>query len=155
MSWRCPSCNNIIPDFLNFFFLNHLSPFLKRGLIVFFAVISFSSLTLAQEANIYDKNYNIKYRIENNKVYDKDWNLQYRIENNKIYDKNWNLKYHIQEDKIYDRDWNLRYHKEENKIYDKHYNLRYRLDMNNQQNNKKYYKQIFLWLRNLGKTQFE
>lgn len=145
MSWICPSCNNIKPTCLYnkplyFLFLKYRFPFLQRGLIIFFAVMSFSSLTLAQDIKIYDKDYNPKYRVENNKVYDKDWNLQYRIENNKIYDKNWNLQYRIQEDKIYDKDWNLRYRKEENKIYDNHYKLRYKLDMNNQQNNKKSYR---------------
>jgi hypothetical protein len=114
-----------------------VGPFLQRslnGLIVFFTVMFFATLTIAQDIKIYDKDYNLKYRTEGNRVYDNKWNLRYRIEDNKVYDKNWNLKYRIDKDKIYDKGWNLRYRKEENTIYDKDYNLKYRLDMNDQQN---------------------
>ena len=40
------------------------------------------------------------------KVYDKNWNLQYRIEGDKVYDKHYNLKYRIEGDRIYDKNWN-------------------------------------------------
>jgi len=87
----------------------------------------FPFITTAQDTKVYDKNYNLKYRVEGDRVYDKDWNLRYRIKDDKIYDKDWNLKYRTEGDKIYDKNWNLRYRKEDNNIYDKDYRRRYRL----------------------------
>ena len=41
-------------------------------------------------------------------IYDRDGNLKYRIDGNKVYDRNWGLKYRRDGDRIYDRDWNLK-----------------------------------------------
>lgn len=74
--------------------------------LLLFAVISFPTLTIAQDIKVYDEHYDLKYRVEDDRIYDKDWNLRYRIEDNKIYDKDWDLKYRIEGNKIYDRNWN-------------------------------------------------
>ena len=96
--------------------------------LVHMLIGSFSFITAAEDTKVYDKNYNVKYRVEGDRIYDKDWNLRYRIKDDKIYDKDWNLQYRIEGDKIYDRKWNLRYRKEDNNIYDKDYRRRYRLN---------------------------
>jgi len=52
--------------------------------LLLFTVISFPTLTIAQDIRVYDEHYDLKYRVEEDRVYDKDWNLRYRIEDNKI-----------------------------------------------------------------------
>jgi len=42
------------------------------GCVFLFAVISFPVLTLAQDVKVYDKNYDLKYRVEGDRIYDKD-----------------------------------------------------------------------------------
>jgi hypothetical protein len=41
-------------------------------------------------------------------VFDKNWDLKYRIEDGRIDDKNWQLKGYLQDGKIYDNQWQLK-----------------------------------------------
>ncbi len=97
-------------------------------LLLFLPIISFFILVHAEKIEVYDKDWNLKYRVEdNNRVYDRDWNLRYRIEKDRIYDSNWNLKYRISDDRIYDRDWNLKGRIKDDRIYDRDWNLKARI----------------------------
>jgi len=92
------------------------------------ACLSLSLPAGAGETVIYDRDYNLKYRIdENGRIYDRDWNRKGRIEKDKVYDENYNLRYRIEGDKIYDKNWNLKYRRDGDRIYDRNYNPKGRI----------------------------
>jgi hypothetical protein len=85
------------------------------------------SPSFAGEA-IYDKDGNLKYRIEDNgRICDRNWNRKGRVEGNKVYDEKQNLKYRIDGNKVYDRNWNLKYRRDGDRIYDRNWNLKGRI----------------------------
>ena len=93
----------------------------KRRLIIAASllILLIPSFLSAEGIKIYDKNWNLIYRIENGKIYDKNWNLKGRIQDNKVYDRNWQLLYRIEDNRIYDRNWNLKMHiSKDDKVYD-------------------------------------
>jgi len=62
-------------------------------MLLLLPVVGFFIPIHAEETKIYDENWNLKYRTEDNgRIYDKDWNLKGRQQDDRIYDKNWNLK---------------------------------------------------------------
>jgi hypothetical protein len=70
---------------------------IETGVWAAIILILFAFFSIAED-KVYDKDYNLKYRIERGpretKIYDKDYNLKYRIESDgKVYDKDWNLRY--------------------------------------------------------------
>ncbi len=82
----------------------------------------------AGEKVIYDRNYDLRYRIDDSgRIYDKDHNRKGRIKDGKVYDENYNLKYRIDGDRVYDRNYNLKYRRDGNRIYDGNYNLKGRI----------------------------
>jgi hypothetical protein len=102
----------------------------KRGLIITASllILLIPSFLSAEGIKIYDKNWNLIYRIENGKIYDKNWNLKRRIQDNKVYDRNWQLLYRIEDSRICDRNWNLKMHiSKGDKIYDKDRRLKGRI----------------------------
>jgi hypothetical protein len=66
----------------------------KRGLIIADSlfILLIPSFLSSEGIKIYDKNWNIKGRIQDNKTYDRNWQLLYRIKDYRLYDRNWNLK---------------------------------------------------------------
>ena len=92
------------------------------------AGLSLSRPVGAGEELIYDRDYNLKYRIDGSgRVYDTDGNRKGRVEKDKVYDENYNLKYRIEGDKVYDKNWNLKYRRDGDRIYDRNYNLKGRI----------------------------
>jgi hypothetical protein len=49
------------------------------------------ALAFAGEVTIYDKDWQVKERIQDGTIYDRDWRLKGHIEDGKVYDRNWNL----------------------------------------------------------------
>lgn len=96
-------------------------------------ICSIGSLSLslpagAGEELIYDRDYNLKYRVdENGRVYDRDWNRKGKIEKDTVYDENYNVKYRIKGDNVYDKNWNLKYRRDGDRIYDRNYNVKGRI----------------------------
>ena len=85
------------------------------------------SPSFAGEA-IYDRDGNLKYRIEDNgRIYDKNWNRKGRVEGSRVYDEKQNLKYRIDGNKVYDRNWDLKYRRDGDRIYDRNWNLKGRV----------------------------
>jgi opacity protein-like surface antigen len=74
--------------------------------IALFLTFSFSA-TLAQEANIYDKDWSVTARIRGGKIYGLDMNLEGYIKDGRIYDKNWMPKGYVEGNRIYDQNRNL------------------------------------------------
>lgn len=103
-------------------------------LLLLLPIISFFIPVHAEKIEIYDKDWNLKYRIDNGRVYNRDWNLIYRIEKDRIYDSNWNLKYRISDDRIYDSNWNLKGRIEDDRIYDSNWNLKGRIKKDKRSN---------------------
>jgi hypothetical protein len=61
------------------------------------------------ETKLYDERWNPQYRVEDDgRIYDRNWNLRGRIQEGKVYDRNWNVKGRIEGDRIYDTNWNLK-----------------------------------------------
>ena len=50
------------------------------------------SVALAEEVTIYDKDWQVKERIQDGTIYDRDWRVKGHIEEGRVYDKNWNLQ---------------------------------------------------------------
>jgi len=115
----------------------HCSETIVRGtmgkLLAVLIISALAGLSLslpvgAGEELIYDRDYNLKYRIDGSgRVYDTDWNRKGRVEKDKVYDENYNLKYRIEGDKVYDKNWNLKYRRDGDRIYDRNYNLKGRI----------------------------
>lgn len=63
--------------------------------VVVLLLLAMVTAVFAQDTKIYDRNWNLKYRVQGDKVYDRNWNLQYRVKNGKVYDRNWSLKYRV------------------------------------------------------------
>jgi alpha-N-acetylglucosamine transferase len=59
-------------------------------------------LALAEEVTIYDKNWQVKERIQDGTIYDRDWTVKGHIDDGKVYDRNWNLEKRIEDGKIYE-----------------------------------------------------
>lgn len=76
-----------------------------KVLLVSLIVLFFADVCEAER--IYDKNFKLKYYIENGKIYDKKFKLKYRIERGKIYSKKYQLKGYIEKNKFYDRKYKL------------------------------------------------
>jgi len=78
--------------------------------ILFFLVtfLLLSGISPAEDLKVYDRDWNLKYRIEDGRIYDRDWETKGRIQEDGVYDENWRLKYRIEGDRVYDRDWNLK-----------------------------------------------
>ena len=92
------------------------------------AGLSLSRPVGAGDELIYDRDYNLKYRIDGSgRVYDTDGNRKGRVEKDKVYDESYNLKYRIEGDKVYDKNWNLKYRRDGDRIYDRNYNLKGRI----------------------------
>ena len=99
--------------------------------VLIISTIAGLSLSLpvgAGEELIYDRDYNLKYRVdENGRVYDRDWNRKGKIEKDTVYDENYNIKYRIKGDNVYDKNWNLKYRRDGDRIYDRNYNVKGRI----------------------------
>lgn len=66
--------------------------FLILCVLLFFLIKECKS---GEQIKVYDKNYNLQYRIHNNKIYDKNYNKIGSIQNGKVYDKNYSLQQRI------------------------------------------------------------
>jgi|GEM_PF-1957494 len=63
--------------------------------IVSLAFSVFSGSTCSGETRVYDRDRNLKYRVdESGRIYDKNWNLKGRQDGDRLYDRNWNRKGH-------------------------------------------------------------
>ncbi len=60
------------------------------------------SLGLAEEVTIYDKDWQVKERIQDGTIYGRDWRVKGHIEDGRVYDKNWGLEKRIEDGKIYE-----------------------------------------------------
>ncbi len=68
--------------------------------LIFFILSCIFISSLYAETRIYDKNYNMKERIDDKgRIYDKNYNLKGRIQDNKVYDKNYNLEGRIEKNR--------------------------------------------------------
>lgn len=74
------------------------------------------------------ENYQLKYRIEDNKIYDRLFNHLYTIDNDKIYTRLFELKYRIDGNKILDTNYQILFIIDKDKIYDRLYNIKYRIE---------------------------
>jgi hypothetical protein len=52
--------------------------------LLLFTVISFSTLTIAQDIRVYDEHYDLKYRVEEDRIYDNSYSLKYRLGNKTV-----------------------------------------------------------------------
>lgn len=94
-----------------------------------FALFLFCPPAAAGEKVIYDRGYNLRYRIDDSgRIYDRDYNRKGTVKDGKVYDRGYNLKYRIDGDRVYDRNYDLKYRRDGNRIYDKEYNLKGRLE---------------------------
>lgn len=59
----------------------------------------FHDLANAEEITIYDKDHNVKTRIQNERILDKDYNTRGYIKDNRILDKDYNVKGYIKSEK--------------------------------------------------------
>jgi len=46
------------------------------------------SVALAEEETIYDKDWQVKERIQDGTIYDRDWRVKGHIEKGRVYDRN-------------------------------------------------------------------
>ena len=73
------------------------------GLILNAAILSLSlPAVLAQEFNIYNKDWMMTGRIQDGKIFDLDMKVEGYIKAGRIFDKNWMLKGYIEGDRIFD-----------------------------------------------------
>ena len=72
------------------------------GIILAALILCFSlSETLAQDVNIYDKDWRLKGRVRDGKIYGLDMKVEGYIKEGRIYDQNWMLKGFIEGDRIF------------------------------------------------------
>ena len=73
---------------------------MKTFLILIVIIITAVSSACAEDAKVYDENWNLEYRVqEDGRIYDQNWNLQGTVKNDKIYDRNSNLEYRVKDNK--------------------------------------------------------
>lgn len=94
-----------------------------------FALLLFCLPAAAGEKVIYDRDYNLRYRIDDSgRIYDRNYNRKGTIKDGKVYDRDCSLKYRIDGDRVYDSSYDLKYRRDGNRIYDKGYNLKGRIE---------------------------
>lgn len=94
-----------------------------------FALLLFCLPAAAGEKVIYDRDYNLRYRIDDSgRIYDRNYNRKGTIKDGKVYDRDCNLKYRVEGDRVYDSSHDLKYRRNGNRMYDKGYNLKGRIE---------------------------
>jgi hypothetical protein len=92
----------------------------------FFAVTIFMALllsipALAEELEIYNKNWHLQYRVKDGRIYDPDWQVWGYLQGDEIFDNNCHLKYRIKNGQVFDLIWNLEGYIETRRIYDENW----------------------------------
>jgi hypothetical protein len=78
------------------------------GFILIAAIVSLSlPAVLAQEFNLYNKDWMLTGRIQDGKIFDLDMKIEGYITDNRIFDKNWMPTGYIKGNRIFDPNGNL------------------------------------------------
>jgi hypothetical protein len=87
------------------------------GVVATALFLAFSlSAILAQEANIYDKNWIVTARIRGGKIYGLNMQVEGYIKDGRVYDKNWMQKGYVEGNRIYDQSGDLQGYIKKGKI---------------------------------------
>lgn len=94
-----------------------------------FAILLFCLPAAAGEKVIYDRDHNLRYRIDDSgRIYDRGYNRIGTVRDGKVYGRGYKLEYRIDGDRVYDSSYGLKYRREGSRIYDKGYNLKGRIE---------------------------
>ncbi len=80
---------------------------MKQFLSLIFGVLLFfiPCLASAEQSEIYNTNWFLKYRVKDGRVYDPNWQPWGYMQGDEIYDNSWHLRYRIKNGRVYDQIW--------------------------------------------------
>jgi hypothetical protein len=98
---------------------------MKRFLLaitIFTVVFLFiPSLTLAEQMEIYDKDWHLQYRVKDGRVYDPKWQPWGYMQGDEIYDNNWHIRYRLKNGRVYDPIWTPEGYIQPRRVYDENW----------------------------------
>ena len=106
---------------------------MKDAVVALLHVLSLSLVSWAGEkVRVYDRDYRLRYiyDVDRGKVFNKNYELKFRVENNRVYDKDYRVRYICDKDRgrVYDTNYRLKYRVEGNRVYDRDYRRLYNLE---------------------------